>query len=119
MSAAARSDPLGRSVAEFVDHLALERRLSPHTTSAYRRDLDGLVAYVRSRKRGPATPGDVSKLLLRAYLGEIAKELSAASLARKLAAIRSFFRHLVRTAEIDASPADLVGTPRVHRKLPM
>jgi integrase/recombinase XerC len=105
-------------VAAFVDHLRLERRASSNTVDAYGRDLQQLVAFTRGMLRGPARPQDVTKLVLRAFLGELAKDRSAASIARKVAAIRAFFRRLVRTGALKESPADLVGTPRVHRRMP-
>jgi integrase/recombinase XerC len=60
----------------------------------------------------------VTKLVLRAFLGELAKDRTAASVARKVAAIRAFFRRLVRIGALKESPADLVGTPRVRRRMP-
>jgi integrase/recombinase XerC len=105
-------------VAAFVDHLRLERRASSNTVDAYGRDLQQLVVFTRGMLSGPARPQDVTKLVLRAFLGELAKDRSAASIARKLAAIRAFFRRLVRTGALKESPADLVGTPRVHRRMP-
>lgn len=113
------ADEFATAIAEFVDHLALERRLSPHTASAYRRDLEQLATFTRRHTRGVAAPKDVTKLVLRAFLGELAETRIAASVARKLAAARSFFRYLVRRGEIDDSVAELVSTPRIHRRLPV
>lgn len=112
-------DELGLAVRGFVEHLRYERRASAHTVDAYGRDLAQLVLFVRGASRRPPAPRDVSKLMLRAFLGEIARGLTSASVARKLSAIRAFFRHLVRTGKLDESPADLVATPRVHRRMPI
>jgi integrase/recombinase XerC len=114
----ARDDALGRAIVAFVEHLALERRASEHTVVAYRRDLEQLAEHARSVLGGPCAPADVTKLVLRSFLGEIAKERTSASIARKLAAIRAFYRHLVRTGAMSRSPAELVATPRVRRRLP-
>jgi integrase/recombinase XerC len=115
----AGQDEFATAIAEFADHLALERRLSPNTTSAYRRDLEQLAHYTRRMNGGPAAPKDVTKLVLRGFLGELAEGRVAASMARKLAAARSFFRYLVRMGALDDSAAELVSTPRIHRKLPV
>jgi integrase/recombinase XerC len=115
----AEQDELAKSIAEFADHLALERRLSRNTTSAYRRDLEQLADYTRKMKGGPAAPADVSKLVLRGFLGKLAEGRVAASVARKLAAARSFLRYLVRNGVLEDSAAELVSTPRVHRRLPL
>jgi len=111
-------DALSRAISDFVTHLELERRMSQNTVLAYRRDLEQLLAYARSTGAA-AEPRDVTKLVLRGFLGELAKDHGAASVARKLAAVRSFFRHLVRKGELDESPAELVGTQRVHRRMPL
>lgn len=115
----AGQDEFAKAIVEFVDHLALERRLSRNTTSAYRRDLEQLADYARKMKGGAAAPKDVTKLVLRGFLGKLAEDRVAASVARKLAAARSFFRYLVRNGAIDESAAELISTPRVHRRLPM
>ena len=112
------SDPLGRAVVDFVDYLALERRASRHTVDAYRRDLAQLVAHVRASSGGAVKLDGVTRLMLREYLGVISKAATAATVARKLAAVRAFFRHMVRTGRLRESPAELVGTPRVRRRLP-
>jgi integrase/recombinase XerC len=112
------SDPLGRAVLGFVDYLAFERRASRHTVDAYRRDLVQLVAHVRASSGDAVAAPDVTRLMLRAYLGVISERATAATVARKLAAVRAFFRHLVRTGRLRESPAELVGTPKVRRRLP-
>ncbi|HVU01113.1 MAG TPA: tyrosine recombinase XerC [Polyangiaceae bacterium] len=112
------TDDLGRAVSAYVRHLAVERRASPHTVDAYQRDLSELVGFSR-RPRGSAHVRDVSKLSLRTFLGEVAAGKTAGTVARKLAAIRSFFRYLVRLGKIDESPAELLATPKVRRRLPV
>jgi len=113
-----RKDELGLAVSGFVDLLSVERRASPNTVYAYFRDLCQLVQFAR-KQGGTARLRDVQRLTLRAFLGEISKERSAGSVARKLAAIRSFFRHLVSLGKVKESPAELLATPRVRRKLPV
>lgn len=117
--AAPRDDELGRAVSSFVDHLRFERRASEHTVDAYRRDLAQLADFVRARAHAKAMLTDVSKLVLRAFLGELAKDRTSASVARKLAAVRALFRYLVRTGKIAESPAELIATPRVRRRMPV
>ncbi|HEX7671093.1 MAG TPA: tyrosine recombinase XerC [Polyangiaceae bacterium] len=113
------ADELGRAIGAFMEHLEFERRASAHTVDAYRGDLAQLATFVRGASQRPASPGGISKLVLRAFLGEIARDLTAASVARKLSAIRAFFRYLLRTGALRESPADLVATPRVHRRMPI
>lgn len=112
------ADELTRSVDDFVAHLASERRASPHTVSAYRRDLRQLQTFLSERTRGDVTFSHVSKLTLRAWLGELAQRCSAATLARKISAVRALFGWLQRTGRVRNNPAELLATPKVRRKLP-
>ena len=67
----ADSLPLRRGVTDFIDHLKGERRASPHTSAAYRRDLAQLEAFLEQRLGQPAKLSDVGKLELRAWLSRI------------------------------------------------
>lgn len=112
------NDPLEKAIERFLAHLSLERRASEHTVLAYGRDLRELSAFVRRSAGGSASPEGVTKLAIRGFLGERSRELTAASLSRKLSSIRAFFRFLVRRGELRANPADRIDSPRVARKLP-
>ncbi len=112
--------PLAPEVALFLDHLARERDLSPHTVTAYRRDLVDFGRFLGAHY-GTAdfTWGGVDRLAMRAFLGHLARRgLSKRSSARALSAIRSFYRFLHREELVDANPARTVGTPKLDRHLP-
>jgi len=112
-------DDLGRAVLRFLGHLSEQRRASRHTTAAYRRDLAQLVRFVRERRPGaPHRPSDVDVLVLRGWLGQLARTHSAASIARKISAARAFLRYLHRRGEIDENPAAELSLPKVRRPLP-
>jgi integrase/recombinase XerC len=107
------------AVEEFVRYLATERRAARRTVTAYAEDLAQLVAFVR--ERAPAALSDVSALdvyLLRGWLGVLARKHAPSSLARKVAAARSWMRWLRRRRILDRCPADELGTPKVRRGLP-
>ncbi len=116
--AAPETDGLGRSIQRFVDYLESEKRASPNTVKAYRRDLAQLSGFLRERLGRPVELADVNKLLLRAWLGELARTRSASSIARKLAAVRAFYAHLERRGVARDNPAALLASPKVRRKLP-
>jgi integrase/recombinase XerC len=115
----ASAPPLSASVARFLDYLAGERRCSPRTLEAYRSDLAQLEAFVRER-RGEREPsvGDLDVYVLRGWLGALARTRAAASVARKIAATRTFLRHLQRRGEIARNPAAELSAPKVRRPLP-
>lgn len=110
---------LDAAIAAFLQYLEAERRASPCTVRAYGDDLAGLAAFVRERH--PEATGDVREIdvyLLRGWLGVLARKLAASSVARKLAALRTWMRWLRRLGTIDRCPADELGTPKIRRGLP-
>lgn len=106
----------GDAVAAFLVHLENERRVSPHTVDAYRRDLDGLVAFGEEKRARGVQHLDV--YMLRGWLGTLARKHAASSVARKIAAVRTFMRWLRRQGILDKSPADELASPKVRRPLP-
>jgi integrase/recombinase XerC len=113
----AGDDELGRAMARFVVHLERERRSSLHTVDAYRRDLAQLAAFARDRRKSPR-PADLDVLLLRGWLGQLARTCSPASVARKIGAVRAFLRHLLRRGEVERNAAAELSLPKVRRPLP-
>lgn len=107
-------------VDDFLRYARAERRLSPNTVSAYRRDLDQFEAFVTAYE-GTRDWGwaDVDRVSIRSFMGDLElRGLKRASIARKLTAVRAFFAFLQRTDRVEASPAQLVRTPRRDRTLP-
>ena len=109
---------LSEQIAVFCRYLDTERNVSPHTLAAYRRDLEQLTAFVARETGGVARVADVDHLLLRRYLALLGKRAKKSSVGRKLAAIRSFFRFLVRQGVVAKNPAELIATPKKENRLP-
>jgi integrase/recombinase XerC len=110
---------LDEAIAAFVVHLEAERRASPNTVEAYRHDLLGLAEF--AEERGSSARDDVRAVdvyLLRGWLGVLARKHAPSSIARKLAAVRTWMRWLRRRGVIAACPADELATPKVRRGLP-
>ncbi|HEU6446564.1 MAG TPA: tyrosine recombinase [Gaiellaceae bacterium] len=99
---------------ELDGFLALSAaRLAPRTVEAYRRDLDALATWLG----GP--PSKVTTEEVERYLAELRGQgLSGATIARRVASLRSFFRHLVLIGAADANPAAELELPRRVRRLP-
>jgi len=105
------------SLSRFIAHLGNERRLSPLTLRAYRRDLDRLLEFCRAHKIDGA--GEIKAQSLRQFMAEQYRTgLSAQSLHRQLSAIRTFFDYLVREGVLTANPARGVQAPKATRPLP-
>jgi integrase/recombinase XerC len=111
-------DELGRAVARFVEFLASERRASPHTVSAYRRDLESLLAFIRARQPQGARFTSLDKFTLRAWLGEIAKRVAPPTIARKISSVRALCDFLARSGELRTNPSATLASPKLRRKLP-
>lgn len=105
----------------FEQHLAVERNLSPRTVEAYLRDLQQFRAFLQ-QSGGPDSQENrleqIDLLLLRQYLSRLHKSCGRTSIARKLSAIKTFFRFLVREGVLKNSPVDTLATPRRGQYLP-
>jgi len=110
----------GGEVREFLRQLADERQLSAHTVTAYRRDLkelsDFLTGYYGTPDWGWA---GVDRLTIRSFLGALNRRgLSRRTIARRLSAVRTFYRFLHLEDRISGNPARGVKAPRLERRLP-
>ena len=100
----------------FVDHLLLERRLSPHTARAYRADLASLGVFLA---RGGLGFGQATHSLLRRWLAHLGtRGYARSSVARKAASVRSFYAWAARRGLVEGDPAVLLGSPSPHSRLP-
>ncbi len=104
----------------FDQYLATQRGASVKTRSAYRRDLDGLATFAQGKAARKASgPRHVDTSLVRAYLVALhARNLSTATVARKISAFSSFYRYLVRQGHVTKSPMATIRPPKVRKKLP-
>jgi len=106
----------------FLQYLALNRNLSAHTVRAYDSDLTQFLAYAAAAagcRVRELSPGQLDRLALRGFLGDLHKQgLSRATAARKLAAARTFLRYLRREEVIDDDPGALVATPKRDVRMP-
>lgn len=105
------------AVDRFLAYLAVERGVSQHTLQAYANDLRDFVVHVERRRvegTQQLVPADVSSFLQALH----SRGLSARTRARRLSAVRSFCRFLVREGWLPQSPAEDVRPPRLPRVLP-
>lgn len=101
----------------FLDHLRDERRLSPHTITAYRRDLERLERWMTAR--GAADWPALDSHAIRAYAAALHRGgLSPRSIQRALSSARTFFEWLIREGELAANPGVDVASPKQRRRLP-
>lgn len=104
-------------LARFLDALRDQRRLSPHTVSAYRRDLERLLKFCR--EQDVASWSKLDEHHIRAWISaEHRRGLGGRSLQRALSALRALFRFLLEEGVVSAYPAGDVRAPKTPRKLP-
>jgi len=107
----------GTPVEKFIDkflHSLRQRNASAHTIKAYTGDLQSFAAYVGSRDWR-----SIDHVTIRGFLSHLYEnKLSKASVARALAAVRSFYRWLAQEGAVEQNPAALVSTPKLPKKLP-
>ncbi len=102
--------------AAFLRYLAAEKDASPHTLKSYGHDLRQFEAFLTAEQ---LTPRDLTPRHLRAFLVTLhARGLDPASIARKLAAVRSWMKFLVRRGVLERNPAREVRAPRLATKQP-
>jgi integrase/recombinase XerC len=108
----------------FLEYLRVEKNASVHTLRSYGADLEQFRDFLLSKGLGiDERSGDVSAekidhLAIRAYLSHFYRGRKKSSLARKLAAQRSFFKYLVEEGFLAQNPAEIVATPKQEKPLP-
>jgi integrase/recombinase XerC len=101
--------------AAFLRYLAAEKNASPHTLKSYGNDLRQFETFLAAER---LTPSDLTPRHVRAFLVALhGRGLDPASVGRKLAAVRSWLRFLVRRGVLERNPAREVRGPRLPRKL--
>lgn len=107
----------------FIYYLETEKNYSPHTIANYRRDLFHGVDFFAGalgKKDSDLLPADLDFRLIRSYLGDLYYNgLAKASISRRLAAWRSFFRYLGREGLVYRNPLTKVSSPKREKKLPL
>lgn len=107
-------------LAEFLRHLVQERNASAHTVKSYREDLTQALEFFRERLGNSSPkPTQLTARLLRAYLAWLGEEgYARTTIARRVAAVRSWCRFLCRQGVLTANPADGLRSPRQEKRLP-
>jgi len=107
------------AVKGFLRYLRIERNASPLTLKSYGTDLAGLLEFLRSTEGRLLEPRDVTITLLRGYVAGLHhRGYARATIARRLASLRSLFEYCRREKLVESNPAKALRTPRQGRRLP-
>jgi len=111
---------LEQGLAEFLTHLGLEKNASDKTVKSYREDLTQALSFSRERlKKAHVDPDDWNTRLLRAFVAWLhEKDYAKSTIARRLAAVRSFGKFLCRQGVMKENPAKSLRAPRQDKNLP-
>jgi integrase/recombinase XerC len=108
------------TIQKYFEYMRSVRNSSPHTLVNYGNDLEQFVAFLTPP--GTETPklGQVTHHMIREFVAHLHDTgLEKSSIARKLAALRSFFKYCVREGRLNENPARLVATPKLPKRVPV
>ncbi len=104
---------------KFLEYLRTVKNSSLHTVSNYGNDLEQFAAYLSPPGVEAPAPSAVTHMMIREFVGHLHDQgLQKSSIARKLAALRSFFKYCVREGYLKENPARLVPTPKLPKRIP-
>ena len=103
-------------VPEFLMYLSTERRYPVSTVSSYRNDINQFLGFIE--KKGISDAGKINKHDIIDYLSSMKEKYDPASSARKLSAIKTFFKFLSLEKKMEENPAAELESPRLTKKLP-
>lgn len=102
----------------FINYLRYEKRTSPHTTVAYKKDLDQFVCFT-TEMVGEFDVNRVNSKLVRTWIVSLMeKQLSPRSVNRKVSTVKAFFRFLMKEKVVESNPAVNLPLPKIRKKLP-
>jgi len=111
-------------IEKFLEHLRVQRNASAHTIRNYASDLEQFRKFLwasdlhRDENKEDVSVEKIDHLSIRSYLSHLYRGHKKSSLARKLAAQKSFFGYLVNEGVLQQSPAEIVATPKLGKNLP-
>lgn len=105
------------SVQKFLDYLKFEKKYSPRTVESYENDLNGFVEFYNA-ENGSDDISKAKKLDLRNFLMHLSQsDFSERSINRKISALKSYYKYLLKIQEIDQSPAAMISTLKHNNKV--
>ena len=109
-------EEMKKELEAFLEYLKHEKNASPHTIVSYQRDLKQLAVYLKKKNISLKRTDNV---VLRGFLATLyEKRNKKSTVARKLAAIRSFFQFCIRKRWLEDNPAKVVATPKQEKPVP-
>ncbi len=112
-------EEMKQAIGKYLQYLESVRNSSPHTIVNYGKDLGQFVSYLSPPGAQLPPLREITHLVIREFVGHLHEQgLEKSSIARKLAALRSFFKYCVREGVVKENPARLVPTPKLPKRIP-
>jgi len=109
-------------IKKYLRYLKIEKNASPHTIISYETDLSQFTDFCASQlscKKEDVKPESIDRLMIRLWLGNLSDNgLARNTIARKVAAIRSFFKYAFTRGAVEKNPAHLLLVPKAEKRLP-
>jgi integrase/recombinase XerC len=110
---------LREAIQSFIGHLKFEKRYSENTIRSYQDDLEGFIAFIQLEFDGKAIR-EITPVMVRSWLAALKDEgLSSRSVNRKISALKSWFKHLIRVGEVEQGPMGAILSPKAGKRLPV
>lgn len=107
------------TIQKYLEYMRSVRNASPHTLVNYGNDLEQFVAYLTPPEAETPPLAKVTHHMIREFVAHLHETgMEKSSIARKLAALRSFFKYCVREGKLNENPARLVPTPKLPKRIP-
>ena len=108
-----------QTIQKYLEYMRAVRNASPHTLINYKNDLEQFVEFLTPPETATPPLGQVTHHLIREFIAHLYdSRMEKSSIARKLAALRSFFKYCVREGILKENPARLVPTPKLPKRIP-
>ena len=109
-----------KTIEKYLEYLRSVRNASPHTLLNYGKDLEQFVTFLTPPEMATPRLTKIDHQMIREFMGQLHElGLEKSSIARKLAALRSFFKYCVREGLLKDNPARLVPTPKLPKRIPV
>lgn len=109
-------------IPKYLNYLSIEKNASAHTIISYQNDLNAFLAFTARQNETDEEAvalNSITRLTIRLWLGELSGQgMAKTSIARKVAALRSFFKYCFKRGHIDKNPAHLLVVPKKEQSLP-
>ncbi len=110
---------LATQITEFMNYLSYEKHFSPHTITAYHKDLLQLEAFVKQEYEVENAP-EINHQMIRGWLVSLMNEkVTPRSVGRKLSTLKTFYKYLIKEGIVTTSPLSKVQAPKMEKRLPV